>query len=144
MWREVCHCPHHLHVSSTQDTPHSQFLFLTLLPLVSPGPFLLILVAYFCISCSSPFLTDPLFRWFLLSRLVIGLSPIGIVSACFGALSRYQKTVNSPQHRRGDGRETNRVYVLFTLGLFSPISHHLSLAVYVISFYRILSRAFME
>ena len=67
--------PHHLDVSSTEDTPHSQFLFLTLLPLVSPAPFLRILVAYFCISCSSPFPTDPLFCLFLLSRLVIGLSP---------------------------------------------------------------------
>ena len=86
--------------------------------LVSPGPFLRILVAYFCISCSSPFLTDPLFRLFLLSRLVIGLSPIGRFSTCFGALSRYQKTVSSPQHRSGDGRETNRIYVLVTLGLF--------------------------
>ena len=112
---------------------------------MSPGPFLRILVAYFCIPCSFPFPDRPPFPFVLLSRVVLGPSPIGIVSVCFWALSRYQKTVDSPQHRRGDGRETNRVYVLFTQGLFSPIPHHpFTRCIYAISFRRVLSRVFIE
>ena len=124
-----------LFILHPQDPPHSQFLFLTLLPLLSPRPLLRILVTYFCVSFSSSFLMDPLFRLFFLSHLVLGLSPLGIVSVCFWALSRYQKTVNSPQHRRGDGRETNRVYVLFTLGLFlqSLIFHSLYISHFILS-----------
>ena len=125
--------------------PSRSFLFLTLLPLVSPGPFLRILVAYFCIPCSFPFPDRPFFPFVLLSRVVLGPSPLGIVSACFLALSRYQKTVDSPQHRSGDGRETNRIYVLFTLGPFSPITYHpFTRCIYAISFRRVLSRVFME
>ena len=139
----MCHCPHHLDVGSPQDPPHTQFPFLTLLPIVSPGPFLRI--AYFCIPCSFPFPGRPPFPFVLLSRVVLGPSPIGIVSACFWDLSRYQKTVDSPQHRSWDGRETNRVYVLFTLGPFSPIPHHpFTRGIYAISFRRVLSRVFME
>ena len=78
---------------------------------------------------------------FFLSRLTLGLPPIGKASACFWVLPRYQKTVDSPEHRSGDGRETNWVYVLFTLGLFSPIPHHpFTRCTYVIKFCRVLSR----
>ena len=121
------------------------FFFLTLLPLLSPGRFLRILAAYFYIPCSYPFPDRPPFPFVLLSRVALGPSPIGIVSACFWALSGYQKTVDSPQHRSGDGKETNRVMFCLLWGLFSPIPHHpFTRCTYAISFRRVLSRIFME
>ena len=63
----------------------------------------------------------------------------------FLVLSKYQKTVDSPHHRRGYGRETNRLYILFTLGLFPPIPHHI-LSIVRTTFHCIgfLSRILME
>ena len=138
----MCHCPHHLDVSFPQDPPHSQFLFfLPFYHFLSPGPPLRILITHFCFPCSFPFPDRRPFPFVILSRLTLGLPPIGKASACFWVLPRYQKTVDSPEHRRGDGRETNRVYVLFTLGLFSPIPHHpFTRCTYVIKFCRVLSR----
>ena len=112
---------------------------------MSPRPFLRILVAYFCIPCSFPFSDRPPFPFVLLSRVVLGPSPIAIVLACFWALSRYQKTVDSPQHRRG-GWDRNQSDLCFVYsGAFSPIPHHpFTHGIYAISFRRVLSRVFME
>ena len=93
--------------------------FFTLLPLVRPGPFFRILVAYFCISSSSHFPDQPPFPFVLLSRVVLGPSLMGIVSACSWALSRYQKTVDSQQHRRGDGKKPTGLMFCLLWGFFS-------------------------
>ena len=107
--------------------------------------FLRILVDYFCIPCSFPFPDRPPFPFVILSRVVLGPSSIGMVSACFWALSRYQKTVDSPQHRSG-GWEGNQPGLCFVYsGAFSPISHHpFTRCIYAISFRRVLSWVFME
>ena len=86
----------------------------------------------------------PPFPFVLLSRLVLEFSPIGIVSACFWALSRYQKTVNSPQHRRGMGGKPTGFMSCLPKGFFSNPSSSFTHCIYTISFYRVLSRAFME
>ena len=110
----MCHCPHSLDASSFQDPPHSLFLFLTPLPLVSPWPFFFrILVTYFCISCSFPF-PDPV----LLPRIVLGPSPIGIASACFWSYpsTRKQSTLHIIEGGMG-GKPTGFMFCLLW-GLF--------------------------
>ena len=142
----MCHCPHHLDVSFPQDPPHSQFLFF--LPFYhflkkrkSRPPFedlghTFLFSMFISLSWPTPFSVC----YFILINLRIA-PPLGKASAWFWVLPRYQKTVDSPEHRRGDGRETNRVYVLFTLGRFSPIPHHLfTCCTYIIKFCRVLSR----
>ena len=69
------------------------------------------------------------FPFVLLSRLTLGLPPIGKASACFWVLPRYQKTVDTPEHRRGNGRETNRedtyvvdIHCLYVENLFLKLN----------------------
>ena len=120
----MCHCPHHLDVSFTQDPPHSHSLFLTLLPLVSPAPFLRILVAYLCISCSSPFLTDPPFPFLSFIPFSHRFFPyresFGLFFGPYPG-TRKQSTLHSIEGGMG-GKPTGFMFCL-PWGFFSPIPH---------------------
>ena len=140
----MCHCPSSLDASSFQDPPHSLFLFLTLLTLVSPWPFLKILVTHFCISCSFSFFWPSPFPSVLLSRLVLGPSPIGIVSACFWSYTstRKQSTLYIIEVGMG-GKPPGFIFCLLW-GVFSNPSSSFIRCIDGISFHRVLSRVFME
>ena len=138
----MCHCPHSLDASSFQYPLHSLFPSFTTsesLAFLEDLGHIFLHFMFILFSWPHPF------PFVFLSRLVLGPSPIGIVSACFWSYPSTRKQSTLQIIEGGDRRETNRGYVLFTLGFFSNPSHHLSYIVYMpFHFIGVLSRVFIE
>ena len=129
----------------SRSSPFPVFFFLSPLPLVSPWPFMRILATFSVFHVHSPLQAGPPSCLLFYPDWFFRIFPYRGSFGLFLVLSKYQKTVDSPHHRRGYGRETNRLYILFTLGLFPPIPHHI-LSIVRTTFHCIgfLSRILME
>ena len=130
----MCHCPHSLDARSFQDHPLSLFPPTTTCESLAFLEDLGHIFLYFMIILFS---WPHFFPSVLLSRLVLGPSPIGIVSACFWSYpsTRKQSTLHIIEKGGWEGNQPGLCFV-YSGAFFSNPSSSFVRCEYAFSFHR--------
>ena len=136
----MCHWPHSLDVSSFQDPPHSQFLFLLHYHLWVPDLFWGSRSHISVFHVHFLFLTDP---FSVCSFISISFRSCPYRDSFDLFLGLIQLTLHIIEGGLG-GKATGFMFCLLCGFFFQSLTSSFIRCIYAISFHRILSRVFME